>query len=63
MDEPKTRRESKKSAKDKRASIYSAKHIRLSEQSAVRHAIGRPAVAGLGSTSSRKLATRLPVVG
>jgi hypothetical protein len=53
MDEPKTRRESKKSAKDKRASIYSAKHIRLSEQAAVRHAVGRPAVAGLGQTSSR----------
>jgi hypothetical protein len=52
MDEPKTRRESKKSAKDKRASIYSAKHIRL-QQAAVRHAVGRPAVTGLGPATTR----------
>jgi hypothetical protein len=52
MDEPKTRRESKKSAKDKRASVYSAKHIRL-QQAAVRHAVGRPAVPVLGPSSSR----------
>jgi hypothetical protein len=53
MDDPKTRRESKKSAKDKRASVYSAKHIRLSQQSAVRHAERRPAVPVLGPSSSR----------
>jgi hypothetical protein len=53
MDDPKTRRESKKSAKDKRSSVYSAKHIRLSEQAAVRHAVGRPAVARLGQTTPR----------
>lgn len=29
MDPPKTRRESKKSPKDKKASVYSAKHIRI----------------------------------
>ncbi len=53
MDDPKTRRESKKSAKDKRSSVYSAKHIRLSEQAAVRHAVGRPAVPVLGPASTR----------
>lgn len=31
MDDPKTRRETKKSAKDKNKSIYSAKHVRLLE--------------------------------
>jgi hypothetical protein len=31
MDPPKTRRESKKSTKDKKASVYSAKHIRQLE--------------------------------
>jgi hypothetical protein len=29
MDPPKTRRELKKTAKEKRADVYSAKHIRL----------------------------------
>ncbi len=53
MDDPKTRRESKKSAKDKRSSVYSAKHIRLSEQAAVRHAVGRPTVTGLSQASTR----------
>lgn len=53
MDEPKTRRESKKSAKDKRSSVYSAKHIRLSQQATVRHAVGRPTVPVLGPSSTR----------
>lgn len=52
MDEPKTRRESKKSAKDKRASVYSAKHARL-QQAAVRHAVGHPVVSALGPTTPR----------
>ena len=30
-DQPKTRQESKKKPKDKRADVYSAKHIRLQE--------------------------------
>ncbi len=52
MDDPKTRRESKKSAKDKRASVYSAKHARL-QQAAVRHAVGRPTIPVLGPATSR----------
>ena len=32
MDPPKTRRETKKSAKEKRADVYSARHARLIEQ-------------------------------
>ena len=63
MDDPTPRRERKKSPKDKRSSIYSAKHIRLSEQAAVRNAGRRPAVPGLGPSSSGKLAARLPVIG
>ena len=31
MDPPKTRKESKKSAQDKRGGVYSAKHVRLME--------------------------------
>jgi hypothetical protein len=31
MDPPKTRRETKKSAKDKKVDVYSAKHTRLAE--------------------------------
>lgn len=31
MDPPKTRRETKKTAKEKRAQVYSAKHIRQME--------------------------------
>ena len=32
MDPPKTRRESKKTDKEKKADVYSAKHARLQEQ-------------------------------
>jgi hypothetical protein len=32
MDPPKTRRETKKTAKEKKADVYSAKHARLQEQ-------------------------------
>lgn len=53
MEDPKTRRESKKTAKEKRASVYSAKHTRLSQQAAMRHAVRGPAVAVLRPTSTR----------
>jgi hypothetical protein len=32
MDEPKTRRESKKTAKEKAKGVYSAKHVRAQER-------------------------------
>jgi hypothetical protein len=32
MDPPKTRREAKKSAKEKKASVYSSKHVRQMER-------------------------------
>jgi hypothetical protein len=36
MDPPKTRREKKKTAKDKKASVYSAKHVRVVTNLAVK---------------------------
>lgn len=35
--EPKTRRESKKTAKEKKASVYSAKHVRLLTANTSKH--------------------------
>jgi hypothetical protein len=50
MDPPKTRRETKKTAKEKKGSVYSAKHVRKLEA----RAASVSGAAGVGSVGPRK---------